>query len=187
VTLTQELDRLWEIVNDLERPIVAARKPGIAREQAEATFGHAVPDDVAAWYSYSDGIAYAGGQSQDDASLVPGFWPLSAIEAQAIRQEIADLDEPLLSPKWIPLLANGGGDLYVATFAGREVLHIATLSADLDVSVVFKRIEEMVSGFCELYRRGVFFVADDGSLEADDDQWEAFEAGPAFGDSTSSA
>jgi hypothetical protein len=107
-------------------------------EEVEAVFGRAVPGDVATWFGWSNGVAYAPGQVQDDAALVPGYEPLSVREAAAVRDGYGS-DDPVLGDFYVPLLATGGGDRF--------------------------------------YRNGVFFVSDEGTLEADDVRWVAEESG----------
>ncbi|MEW2634836.1 hypothetical protein AB0903_25130 [Streptomyces sp. NPDC048389] len=43
--------------------------------------------------------------------------------------------------------------------------------------MAYESIEEMVNAFRDFYRSRVFFVAADGTLDADDDQWIATETG----------
>jgi hypothetical protein len=174
--LQQSLEALWDHLATIGRPVVAARVPGPALEDVKGAFGDPVPDVVAQWFNWSNGVADAPGQTQDDASVIPGYWLLSINEAKAIMSGYID-DEAALGARWIPLLSSGGGDFYALVFdESLRELGVFTVMSGGDTEISFRSIEGMVDGFLELYRTGVFFVDDDGTLEADDERWAEFES-----------
>ncbi|NEC70966.1 SMI1/KNR4 family protein [Streptomyces rochei] len=174
--LIQSLEQLWREVENLNRPIAGSRSPGVSASEIEAALGGAVPEDVTTWFSWSNGVEYLPGQIQDDAFLVPGYEPLSLREARGIRDSYG-IEDPLLGDFWVPLLATGGGDFYAAVHGSdlkpSRVVHV-TMGGES--TVVYKSVEDMVKAFCGFYQSGVFFVDDQGALEADDEIWVAAES-----------
>ncbi|MFF9207466.1 MULTISPECIES: hypothetical protein [unclassified Streptomyces] len=175
--LIQSIEALWRAAEALQRPVVASRAPGVPVEEVEAVLGRAVPGDVATWFGWSNGVAYAPGQVQDDAALVPGYEPLSVREAAAVRDGYGS-DDPVLGDFYVPLLATGGGDFY-AVVCERSPEHppVAHVMIGGETDIVYPSVGAMVEAFCRFYRNGVFFVSDEGTLEADDVRWVAQESG----------
>ena len=177
--LIRSIERLWLEVERLDRPVAGFRGPGVSVGELEAVFeGAAVPGDIATWFGWSNGVEYHPDQTQDDAALVPGYEPLSLREARALR-DACKIDEPVLGRCWIPLLATGGGDFYAAvcdeSLRSPRVAHVMVGG---ESHIVYERVEDMVNAFCGFYRAGVFFVSDEGTLEADDFRWVEAESGP---------
>ncbi|MFI6262924.1 hypothetical protein [Micromonospora sp. NPDC051006] len=174
--LQQSLEALWGHLATIGRPVVVARIPGPGLEDVKSALGEPIPDMVAQWFNWSNGVADTPGQTQDDASVMPGYWPLSIAEAKSIMSDYID-DEAALGDHWVPLLGSGGGDFYAAVFD--ESLHevgVFTVMSGGETEISFRSVEEMVDGFLELYQTGVFYVDDDGTLEADDDRWVEYES-----------
>lgn len=175
--LHQALERLWVEVSRLNRPVVEFRAPGVSENKVKSVLECPVPDDVVTWFGWSNGIKYAPGQVQDDAALVPGYEPLSLSEAKAVRDSHG-VDDPILGGSFVPLLATGGGDFYAAVCgspsAASKVAH--AMIGD-ETIVVYDGLLQMVNAFCDFYRTGVFFVSDEGTLEADDYRWVEIETG----------
>ncbi|MFE1290588.1 hypothetical protein [Streptomyces sp. NPDC058751] len=174
--LVRSIEQLWLEAENLNRPVVGSRAPGVAAGEVEAVLGGVVPEDVATWFGWSNGVEYRPGQIQDDVFLVPGYEPLSLSEARGVRESY-ELEDAVLGEFWIPLLATGGGDFYAAVFgASLQSPEVAHVMIGGESFIVYKSIEEMVDAFCGFYRGGVFFVSDEGTLEADDERWIAAEA-----------
>ncbi len=138
--------------------------------------GAAVPEDIVTWFGWSNGVEYHPDQVQDDAALVPGYEPLSLVEAKGMRDSVQPPD-PVLGKLFVPLLATGGGDFYAAVYdESLRSPKIAHLMVGGESQIVYKSLEDMVDTFCEFYRTGVFFVSEEGILEADDDRWVDVES-----------
>ncbi|WP_175411997.1 hypothetical protein [Streptomyces sp. TRM64462] len=176
--LIEVIERLWQEVDRLNRPVVRFRAPGVSASEVEAAFGDPVPEDVYTWFRWSNGVEYHPGQVQDDAALVPGYEPLSLREARAVRDSQPSGD-PVLGEFYVPLLATGGGDFYAAVYdrslRSPKVAHVMIGSG---CEFVYESIEGMVNTFCDFYRTGVFFVSDEGILEAEDYRWAEAESEP---------
>ncbi|MFI0449618.1 hypothetical protein [Actinomadura sp. 6N118] len=112
--LIDSIRDLWLEADRLDRPVVSARSAGVPAEAVKVAFGAPVPTDVATWFAWANGVSHFPGQTQDDAALIPGYMPMSVEESAAIRYD--SFPEALLGDRWFPLLASGGGDLYVAVF-----------------------------------------------------------------------
>jgi hypothetical protein len=139
-------------------------------------FPQPIPDVVAEWFSWCDGISDAVGLLPDDAAALPSYWPLSIDEALSIREDYID-DPPALGDHWQALLGNGGGDFYAAVHdADLSNVRVFRVVIGGDVEYVYDSVEHMVDGITEMYRTGVFFVNDEGRLDADYQRWADFEA-----------
>ncbi len=167
--LIRAIAGLWQEAERLNRPAAALRVPGIAPDQVWEAFGGPVPDDVAAWFGHADGVAWRPGQTQDDAALVPGYEPLAVRDAAALRRSYGE--------QWFPLLGTGGGDFYAAvpTPPGDGAPRVVSVMAGEEPRPAYDSVADMAEAFRDLYRAGVFFVAEDGTLDADDDLWIAIE------------
>jgi hypothetical protein len=174
-SLQEAIRELWGEAEHLHRPVVAARNAGISRDVVERVLGFSVPAAVATWFATGDGVAHAPGQTQDDAALVPGYEPLSVQEAADMRTDYGD-SFPVLGNHWVPLLASGGGDFYAAVF-DKEATDCKVVSIMLEVEprLAFLSVEDMVRTFTRCYRDGVFFVNEEGVLDADDERWMQIE------------
>jgi hypothetical protein len=174
--LSQAIERLWEEAERLNRPVVGSRAPGVTASEVEAAFGASVPEDVVTWFGYSNGVEYHPDQIQDDAALVPGYEPLSLSEAKAVRDS-HPIGDPVFGEFFIPLLATGGGDFYAAVYdPSLRTPKVGHVMIGGESGLVYESMESMVNTFCEFYRTGIFFVSDEGILEADDDRWVEVEA-----------
>jgi hypothetical protein len=153
------------------RPVSSQRALGLDPAEIERVLGRRVPADIVDWFLSCNGVEFRPGQIQDDAALIPGYEPISLHDAISIRDTLGDVD-PILGEWWIPLLATGGGDFYAAVFEERlDQVFIASVMNGGVSRKAYHSIEEMVVSFCDLYRRGVFFVNDEGILDADDESW----------------
>ncbi|MBX9399184.1 hypothetical protein K4749_37840 [Streptomyces sp. TRM72054] len=175
--LIRSIERLWQEVEILNRPVVRFRGPGVSASEVEAAFENPVPEDIVTWFGWSNGVEYHPGQVQDDAALVPGYEPLSLPEARAVRDSY-QIDDPVLGEFFVPLLATGGGDFYAAVYdASLQAPSVAHVMIGGETKLVYESVEGMVNAFCDFYRTGVFFVSDQGILEADDYRWVEAESG----------
>ncbi|NEA99699.1 hypothetical protein [Streptomyces sp. SID13726] len=169
--MLEELIReLWGEAERLHLPVVTHGNPGATVEFLEQVFGRPVPSHVATWFSWRDGVAYLPGQTQNDAALVPGYEPLSATESAAMRRDSPR--DPLLLSNFFPLLGTGGGDFYAASYDLETARsHVVSVVVGEDSRVAYGSIEQMVETLVGCYRDGIFFVDEDGVLQADDERW----------------
>ncbi|MGY3202192.1 hypothetical protein [Streptomyces sp. TE5632] len=162
-------------MDKLNRPVVSLRVPGITTGELEHTFGASLPSDVATWFGWCNGVEWHPDQIQDDAALIPGYEPLSASDAAAVKASYG-IGDPLLGENWFPLLATGGGDFYAAIHEPSSISsRVVSVMIGGESRMAYGSLEQMTNTFRELYQTGVFFVAEDGTLDADDDQWIAIE------------
>lgn len=136
-----------------------------------------VPDEYLAVYEWRDGTETATGALLDDLWIVPGFYLLSLTDALANYDSFRTSER--WDPGWIPLLADGGGDFVVLELpqpgaANGPIRHFRI--EDAEHPVEYQSIAAMVATFVAAYEQGVFFVHDDGYLEADDQAFATLAA-----------
>jgi hypothetical protein len=174
--LIQAIERLWSEVERLNRPVVGFRSPGISPTEVGSVIGDSVSGDVVTWFGWSNGIEYHPGQILDDVFLVPGYEPLSLVEAKEMRDSF-QISDPVLGERYVPILATGGGDFYAAvqedSTSSPKVAHVMIGG---EAKFVYRSLEHMADSFCRFYREGIFFVSDEGTLEADDYRWVEAES-----------
>ncbi|AVZ73458.1 hypothetical protein SLUN_16005 [Streptomyces lunaelactis] len=175
--LAESIENLWLEVERLSRPVASLRVPGVGAEQVENAFGAPIPSDVVEWFGWCNGVSYRPGQVQDDAALIPGYEPLSVRDAAGVKASYGDGD-PVLGDRWIPLLGTGGGDFYAAVYEpSSPSSRVASVMIGGESRMAYESVEQMVNAFRNFFRTGVFFIADDGTLDADDDLWISSETG----------
>ena len=154
--LLEELDALVARLTELGRPVVQWLVPGVDPGQVEALVGSPVPDEVATWFGWCNGVALHEGQTQDDVNVIPGYSPLSLTEAVG---QIADhAGDSTLGSHWIPLLGGAGGDIYAAVWGSGKSARVAGVLIGESTEIEFSSIEQMITVFNACYRRGAFFV-----------------------------
>lgn len=161
--LSTELEQLVSYLGSLGRCVVDLLLPGVDEAAVRDAFGENVPPSVVGWFGWCNGVETARGQIQDEISIIPGRYPLSLTEA---LEYIDDYSEIFVSPgRWVPLLADGAGDLYAAVWAvgEQDAKIVDTVSEDSD-NVAFASVSEMVAYFNRCYQLGAYFVDDSGML-----------------------
>ncbi|GGN10612.1 hypothetical protein FHR83_003334 [Actinoplanes campanulatus] len=139
-------------------------RPGRPDEEITAVLGADVPAAVRSWFSWCDGVDDADGQTIGDCWVIPGYWPVALDETKA------DLSVELPYAHWVPLLRDGGIDLYVAAWntPGEEPVVVSLLVPGHPV-VEFNSVAELVAVTNACFDRGVYAVDDDGLLDLVDD------------------
>ncbi len=168
--LEERIGELWEEAARLALPVVAHRKPGVPADFLERAFDQRIPSEVATWFASCDGVDQYPGQTQNDAALVPGYEPLSVDQSVAIQRE--QMSEPLLRPTFFPLIGAGGGDFYAVSY-DPETQRSSVVSVVIgeETRIAYRSVDQMVETLVQCYREGIFFVDDDGVLQADDELW----------------
>lgn len=160
--LEPELRSLVDHLRALRRPVVNLMRQGVHASALEDSVGENVPPSVAVWFGWCNGVAGHPGQIQDDASIIPGYNPLSIEEAVAVKTEYEG--DPILGRHWIPLLGSAGGDIYAAVWDPGRDARIAGVLTGEPTEIEFSSIEQMVAVFNECYAEGAFFLDGRGML-----------------------
>lgn len=172
--LDAELERLTAHLDSLDRPVVAWMLPGVDMDHVSSVLGEPVPDSVARWFRWCNGIASVEGQLQDDVNAIPGYNPLSIEEGARMMASYSG--DPALGDHWVPLLGSAGGDLYAAVWApGEDAVVVGVLIGE-PTEVEFSTIEQMVMFFNRCFEGGAFFVDDQGQLAMSPDQYDEIYA-----------
>ncbi|MER6981726.1 SMI1/KNR4 family protein [Streptomyces carpinensis] len=160
--LDAEFERLRGRLEALDRPVVAWMVPGVDADHVSSVLGEEVPESVAQWFRWCNGIAVVQGQIQDQVNVIPGYSPLSLEEG--MRMRTAYTGDDALGSHWVPLLGSGGGDLYAAVWTPGEEAVVAGVLVGEPTEIEFSTIEQMVTTFNECFDSGAFFVDDQGRL-----------------------
>ncbi|MET8243123.1 hypothetical protein ABZV31_01020 [Streptomyces sp. NPDC005202] len=168
--LDAEFEGLRDRLEAMGRPVVAWMLPGVDADHVASVLGAAVPDSVAQWFRWCNGVAVVPGQIQDQVNVIPGYSPLSLEEG--LRMRDAYTGDDVLGDHWVPLLGSGGGDLYAAVWAPGEEAVVAGVLVGEPTETEFSSIEQMVTTFNVCYDRGAFFVDDQGRLAMSPDLYD---------------
>jgi hypothetical protein len=151
-------------------PVMRHLAPGATQGRIEEVLGADVPEAVADWYRWHDGLITFPGQLQDDVNIIPGYGPISLGEAAHMKP--AYEGDQLLSPYWIPILANAGSDIYAAVWGSSNRERVARVAVVEDTFYEFSGIEEMLSVVNRCYELGIYRLDEDGFLDLDDDGYD---------------
>jgi len=167
-----ELQQVWETV---DAPIAAYLAPGLPRAAADsfaAQYGLVLPDDVADYFGWHDGLRTDRDQ---DIEMLPALRPLSleeSLDLQAALKDafsvLPDLD-PVLAGRWLPLFADDAGNfLLVSVEPGAEgFVYALELEEPGKPSVRFKSLTILALALTELFRSGIYVFAE-GTVNATD-------------------
>ncbi|MFT7841255.1 hypothetical protein Q5530_34405 [Saccharothrix sp. BKS2] len=173
--LLTELEVLAERLTALARPVVSWLVPGVDAAAVEEALGELPPDEVITWFGWCNGVELYPGQVQDDVNVIPGYSPLSLVEAARFIEAYSG--DPVLGNHWVPLLGGASGDIYTAVWEPGGSARVAGVLVGEETEVEFSGLEHMVSVFNDCYRRGAYFVDDQGRLAMDSDLYdEVYEA-----------
>ncbi|WP_152514365.1 SMI1/KNR4 family protein [Nocardiopsis valliformis] len=163
--LSSEIEVLMGKLSLLGRPVVGQLVPGSNQSRVSEFLGSDVPDDVKTWFAWCDGVDCRAGQSQDDINIIPGYYPLSLVEAMEVKSDHEG--DPVLDGSWIPLLGGGGGDMYAALWSpGQDPVVAGSLVGEM-TEIEFSSLGQAVRFFNECYEAGAFGVNEQGQLYID--------------------
>ncbi|MFI6608556.1 hypothetical protein [Streptomyces sp. NPDC050507] len=158
--LDAELERLDVHLRALNRPVLAWKVPGVDADRVSSVLGGPIPESVARWFRWCNGVAVTPGQTQDDANVIPGYSPLSIEEAARMKSAYAG--DPMLGDDWVPLLGSGGGDIYAAVWSPGQEAVIAGILLGEPTEIEFSTVEQMVNLFNRCFEVGAYFVNSQG-------------------------
>ncbi|AOY73592.1 cell wall assembly protein [Paenarthrobacter ureafaciens] len=169
--MTEAMSTIDEHLVRLQRPTVQLLNPGADAEEARRRFGaHGLRlgRELAALYGWHNGTNVAPGVVLDDAHLLPGFYLMSIDEAFRTFEK---MDELNVSPSWLPILTNGGGDFSFIDCSTEDVQPIFNFRFEQDVHrMQFLSVSDMLGTIAEAYDQEVFFL-EERWLETDDEAW----------------
>ncbi|MFI5972997.1 hypothetical protein [Streptomyces sp. NPDC051452] len=168
--LDAELERLGTRLRDLNRPVVSWMVPGVDAERVSAVLGGPVPDSVARWFGWCDGVAVVPGQTQDQVNVIPGYSPVSLEEGVRLRS--AYTGDEVLGEHWVPLLGSAGGDLYAAVWSPGKEAVVAGVLVGEPTEIEFSTVEQMVAVFNNCFDSGAFSVDGQGMLTMSPDLYD---------------
>ena len=142
----------------LNRPGVSVMVAGIDDVAVRAILGDSVPASVLEWFSWCNGVLGVPGQRNDDVAIIPGYAPVSLVDAAVMRSTYEG--DPVLFPNWIPLLVSPGGDIYAAVWSNNESAKVAGVLVGEPTEIEFDNVEQMIAVFTACVERGAFFVND---------------------------
>ncbi|GAA1767604.1 hypothetical protein [Luedemannella helvata] len=170
--LTVELERLVANLRRLDRSVVDLLRPGVPRELVLLTAGLTeVPESVAMWFGWCNGVEARPGQLQDEVNIIPAYNPLSVEEA--VYAKASYEGDAALGELFLPLLTTASGDIYAAVW-DRNVneARVAGVLVGEPTEVEFSSIEQMVMVFNACFDNGSFFVGAENRLIMDPEGYE---------------
>ena len=168
--LTDALEQFVAHLGRLNRPAVWWLRPGVPADRLPA----GVPDSVAQWFGWADGVEGFSGQRFDDAAVIPGYTLVSVEEAARLMPAYAG--DPVLGEHWLPLLTTAGADLYAAVWQPGEEARVAGVMAGEPTEIEFASIDQMVDFFIACFDTGAFSVDDLNRLIADPARYDELYA-----------
>jgi hypothetical protein len=158
------LARLQRLGRD--QALALVRPPRPRSEVAARLASAAIPvaEPILTWYAAWDGQD-AGG-ALGDIDVLPGFYALSLDDALAHKAH-----QPTWPLGWLPLLADGGGDYYVADCDSDAVRVLRHRSDDPVPEVLSPSLDRFTATAVAAFDSGVVFLLD-GYLEQDDEAWQ---------------
>lgn len=151
------------------RVLLGALQEGLPAGAVQGNLAHvglAATPELERLYGWRNGTSTVG-VTLDDIHIFPGFYLLSIEDA--VTNYEAFISDPRWSRSWLPVLANGGGDFYVAdlTTSGAGAVRHFWID-ETEHPVEFLSLGAMFATLAQGYERGTFYLDPDGYLEMDD-------------------
>lgn len=177
--LQQDLAEIDESLRRLGREKLVSRlQAGLDRETVRESLknvGLVAADDFCALYGWHNGSRVEVGEVLDDFHIFPGFY-FSPLQ-DALKDYRAFRDDRRWNRRWLPILANGGGDFYaVDSFSEASSPVIGFMIDQDDQPVEYSSIAAMVRTWAEAFTTGTFYVDARGYLMANDEQYAEIAA-----------
>lgn len=168
----QELDHILFHLCQMQRPVVALLQEPLSAEafsEYAAQLPFHLPSELGRLYAWRNGTRCKGGDILDDLHFFPGFYFLSIEEAMDCYR--AFKSDPRWNRSWFPVFSNGGGDFYAVW--GKEGPSergevVGFLLGQSEQIVEYESLEAMIRTLSACYDEGVFWLDQNGYLEADD-------------------
>jgi hypothetical protein len=164
------VERIFESLVALGRPVADRRRAGLSREEVATSFKEAglyCHPDVVEAYAAADGTEGRSGDTIGDLSFFPGYYWLPLNEAfqtyEAVRSDEQWRDD------WLPIFASGGGDFYAVVCSDREVAFgsmVGFILGETEQLIEFPSLAALLETVARCYERGAFRVSVN-QLEAD--------------------
>lgn len=158
----------WLVKND--RPVVPLLQKGLSSDEIDSITKNLpikIPEELKKLYAWHNGTSKANGYILGDVDFFPGFHFIPLEDAIAYYQTfIKDLR---WQSAWFPFFANGGGDFFVVQcqeHPTEQAPVIGFMIGTDDHEVEYHSIEKMLQTFSECYKRGVYFLNEDGYIES---------------------
>jgi len=163
--ILRELEEVWSA---RAAPLHACLAPGLPRTSADrlaAEYDLTLPDDVACFFGWHDGLR---ADREQEMEVFPALRPVSLEESlqleAALREAFTILpqQDPLLAGRWLPLLSDDAGNFwFVSADPGAERrVYALELEDPTRPDVRFDSIAAMASALTELFRSGVYCLAE---------------------------
>jgi len=171
--MIEELDRIVQFLARQERVTPALLQPGLSTVDTrawEARLPFLLPLELEQLYRWHDGTRVDEGVQLDSVYFFPGFYLLSLEEA--VETFMERRDAPQWQEGWFPVFADGGGDFYLASCTNekKETAEIiGFIHGEPQQPVEYESLTAMIKTIDACYAEGAFFIAEDNTLEIDDD------------------
>ena len=143
-------------------------QPGTSAENVRsllASIGLSSTEELEKLYGWHDGIEETNA-AIGQITLWPAFYFTSLDETVANYN--AFVDDPRWTQGWLPVFANGGGDLYVVDLSSPGTAPIRHFMIDEIVHPIeFTSLTSMFATLDEAFRSGCFHITSEGSFRND--------------------
>lgn len=179
LALSRELSEIDESLRRLGRQrLIDGLQTGLDRDtvrESLKSIGLVAPDDLCALYGWHNGTRIDVGEVLDDFHIFPGFY-FSPLQ-DALKDYRAFREDRRWNQRWLPILANGGGDFYAVDSSNETATPVIGFMIDQDDQPVeYSSISAMIRTWAEAFASGAFYVDARGYLMADDDRYAEIAA-----------
>jgi len=169
-SLTSALNGILSLLKEWEMPVVSYLNEGMTETNIRAQFEAAgcVPtQELIDLYSWRNGTAE--GPTLGSLYFVPGYHLLSLEEALQCYQDYKD--DKRWNSSWLPFMANGGGDFYIADLTNATPEQSPVIGYILGESIQdieYETINSMMATFHECFTSGAMRKDKKGYLDIDE-------------------
>lgn len=161
---------IYQWLVDNNRPVVPLLQQGLTLSKIMSIADEldvVLTNELLELYKWRNGTEKKGGYILGDVDFFPGFHFLPLEHSVAYYKSF--VRDTRWDKSWFPIFANGGGDFFVTKCYDefRENSEIIGFMRDLDVQEVeYITLEKMLQTLCECYKRGAFYLGNEGFIES---------------------
>ncbi len=161
------LNRILDWHTARQRPVADLLQEGIEIDCKEFDDSLMFTSEIKTLYQWHNGTALLQQFALNQLSFVPGYYLLSFLDS--IHYYKSFHQEDYWESGWFPILANGGGDFYVATCNVENKQYspvINFLRGESDQVIEYLSVTNMFLVAAECFERGIYYL-DENVIKVD--------------------